>query len=131
MATHQNIVDEQDEKVVREDTQGRSRIKSQCFGMADVVVVPFEVIDERLTDEETADDEEDVDAMGYGHVGETVERRIEEDALGMALHHTEDGESPQKIQAEDTLAVYLDAEKVPHLITLVTKVLPDAWNTNK
>ena len=96
-----------------------------------MVVVPFEVVDERLADKEAADDEEDVDAMGHGHVGETVERRVEEDALGVTLHHAEDGESPQKIQTENAFAVYLDAEKVPHLITLATKVLPSTCTTSR
>ena len=91
-----------------------------------MVVVPFEVVDERLADKEAADDEEDVNAVRHGHVGETVEGRVEKNPLGVTLHYAEDGESPQEIQAEDALTVYLDAEKVPHLITLATKVLPSA-----
>lgn len=126
MAAHQDVVDEQDEQIVGQDAQGRPCIEIEGFGTADAVAVALKIVDERLADEKSADDEKDVDTMRHRHIGETVERCVEEDAFSVTLNHAENGKSAQKIQAEDTLTVYLDAEKVPHLMTLATKVLPSA-----
>ena len=35
--------------------------------------------------------------------------------FSVTLHYAKDGESPQQVQAEDTLAVYLNAQEVAHL----------------
>lgn len=115
LVMNQKIIDKQDEKVVGKDAQRGPTIEGKGFGTADVVVVSFEVGDERLADEETGDDEKDVDTMRHGHVGKAVERRIEQNSLGMALYHAKDGESPQQIHSKDALAVNIDAPKVLHL----------------
>ena len=91
--------------------------------MADVVVVVLEMGDERLPDEESCDDEEDVDAMGHGHVGETVEGRVEQDSLGVALHHAKNGESPQEVQSKDSFPINIDAPKVLHGFWLLTSTV--------
>ena len=79
-----------------------------------MVVVLFEMRDERLRDEEARHDKENVDTMRHGHISKAVERRVEQDLLGVALHHTKYGESPQQVQPEDTLAVNIDAPEVFH-----------------
>ena len=114
LALHQNIVDQQDEKVVGQDAQRCPTIKSEGFGTADMVVVLFEMRDERLRNEEAGHDKEDVNAMRHGHISKAVERRVEQDLLGVALHHAKNGESPQQVQPEDTFAVNIDAPEVLH-----------------
>ena len=114
MKSHQKIVDHQDEKVVGQDAQCRPNVKVEGLGAADVVVVLLEVVDERLPDEESRYDKEDVDAVGHRHVGETVEGRVEKDLLGMALHYAKNGKRPQKVQSEDALSVNFDAKEAVH-----------------
>ena len=49
--------------------------------------------------------------MRHGHVGKAVEGRVEQNSLGMALHHAKNGESPQKVQSKDSFPINIDAPK--------------------
>jgi len=127
---HQSIVDQQDEEVVGQDAQSRTGIEGEGLGTADAVVVPFEVVDEGLADKKARDDKEDVDTMWHGHIGETVHGGVEEDALSVTLYDTEDGESPQKVQSEDAIAVDIDAPKTFHLSVCLLGGLLEQYVSN-
>lgn len=112
---YQKIIDRQDEKVVGQDAQGRSGIKSKDLLPTEAVFVPFEVQKERLANEITTHDEEDVDAMRHRKVGEAVEGSVVKQTLAMPLHDAKNGKSPQQVQTEDSFRVNLDAQEIPHL----------------
>ena len=120
MKLDKKIVDEQDEKVVGQDTQCRSKIKGKGFGTTDMVVVFFKVAEERLSNEKTCYDKENVDAMRHGHVSESVKGCVEQDSLGVTLHHAKNGKSPQKVQSKDSFPINIDVPKIPHWFWLVT-----------
>ena len=76
LETHQKIVDQQDKEIVGQDAQCGSGVKSQDFLATQAIVMPLQIGNERFPDEETAHNEEDVDAMRHGKVGETVEGSV-------------------------------------------------------
>lgn len=74
----------------------------------------FHVGDEGLADEEATHDEENVDAMRQWDLRYEIEGGILNIMLSMAMYYAKDSKSPQQIQAEDALAVNINAPKVLH-----------------
>ena len=72
--------------------------------------------EERLADEESAHDKEDVNTMREWDVGKRIENGLVKKSSSMTSANGIDGKSPQQVQAKDTLVVDIDAKEILQFI---------------